>query len=149
MPDSQQLIRRAAMDLLARREHSREELARKLGQRFTEREAIAAVLDQLADEGLQSDARYARGYLHSRTERGFGPLRIRQEMSLRGIGEEDIEQAFAESEVDWRACAEQVLRRKYGEQPSDSYPQRARRARFLRYRGFPVELIRNLERKAS
>ena len=47
------------MDLLARREHARGELQTKLQRRFADAELVAGVLDDLAAENLQSDARYA------------------------------------------------------------------------------------------
>ncbi|MEK1907640.1 MAG: recombination regulator RecX, partial [Pseudomonas sp.] len=48
-------VRRTAMDLLARREHGRVELARKLRQRGAADELIDSALDRLAEEGLLSE----------------------------------------------------------------------------------------------
>lgn len=71
-------LRRGAMDLLARREHSRQELQLKLGRRFdVEPEIISRVVDQLAREGLQSNQRLAEAYLRYRSNRGQGPLKIK------------------------------------------------------------------------
>ena len=57
-------LRRKAIGLLARREHSRAELARKLAADGTE-EDIATVLAQLEAEGLLSDARAAAAYVRA------------------------------------------------------------------------------------
>jgi SOS response regulatory protein OraA/RecX len=78
-------IRRTAMDLLARREHSRRELKQKLKKRFRDDALIEEQLDTLAEENLQSDTRYAESFLRQRFNRGHGPVRIRQEMRQKGI----------------------------------------------------------------
>jgi regulatory protein len=49
--DNPVAVRRAAMDLLARREHGRVELTRKLRSRGAADELIKAALDRLAEEG--------------------------------------------------------------------------------------------------
>ena len=66
-------IRRAALGLLARREHSRTELLRKLLRRFPEKLAlIKEELGALSEEGLQSDRRLAEVYVRSRAAQGRG-----------------------------------------------------------------------------
>ena len=53
------LIRAKAMELLARREHSRLELRQKLMQRGFPTERIESVLDQLVADRLLHEGRYA------------------------------------------------------------------------------------------
>ena len=137
-------VRRAAMDLLARREHSRHELEQKLARRFPQADIVNAQLDQLAEENLQSDARYAESFVRQRFDRGHGPLRIRQEMRQRGISERDAEHALNSEDYDWRANAERVWNRKFGLGPADDIRESARRSRFMQYRGFSVEHFRSL-----
>lgn len=132
-------VRLAAMDLLARREHSRRELRQKLRRRFRDRNLIDTVVEGLVQERLQSDSRYAQSYLRQRAERGYGPLRIRQEMRQRGIGDDDIGAAFAAGDQDWLALAARAMTRKFGDSPCADLRERARRARFLQYRGFSTE----------
>ncbi|MCB1644681.1 MAG: regulatory protein RecX [Pseudomonadales bacterium] len=77
-------IRRAAMDLLARREHSRLELHEKLSRRFAGcQELIQSETEKLTAEGLQSDARLAEAYVRARSNRGQGPRKIRMELRQR------------------------------------------------------------------
>ncbi|MDP1932423.1 MAG: regulatory protein RecX [Gammaproteobacteria bacterium] len=79
-------LRRTAMDLLARREHSRSELVEKLQRKYSEASRhFLAVLDQLEQDGLLSDERFAEAYVRYRRSRGFGPLLIRQELRGKGI----------------------------------------------------------------
>jgi len=134
-------VREAAVRLLARREHSRRELAAKLRSRGAEGEAIDEVLEALAREGLQSDARFAESYTHSRRERGYGPLRIRGELNERGVDDALIEEALAAFD-DWERLGEEVRLRKFGRRPPRDWPERAKQMRFLQYRGFAAEQIR-------
>ena len=70
--DNPAAVRRVAMDLLARREHGRVELARKLRRRGASAELIEAALDRLCEEGLLSDARFLEAFVHSRARAGGG-----------------------------------------------------------------------------
>ncbi|MCQ9422736.1 recombination regulator RecX [Pseudomonas sp. LJDD11] len=142
--DTPVAVRRSAMDLLARREHGRVELTRKLRQRGASPEMIEAALDRLTDEGLLSEARYLESFVASRARSGYGPLRIREELGQRGLARADIEQALKECEVDWRARLSEVWQRKFsGRRPADAR-ERAQQTRFLAYRGYPMDLIGRL-----
>jgi regulatory protein len=139
-------VRRAAMDLLARREHGRVELTRKLRQRGAPVELIDTALERLAQEGLLSEARYLESFVGYRARAGYGPLRIREELIQRGLSRADVEQALRDSGIDWREQLEQVWRRKFaGQLPGDAR-ERAQQGRFLSYRGYPLDLIGRLLR---
>ena len=133
-------LRRRAIGLLARREHSRAELARKLAAEGTAEE-IDTVLAQLEAEGLLSDARYAEAYLRSHSER-FGAAKLKQALRAKGIPDADAEPSLAAlpSEIE-RARA--VWARKFAAAPADTR-EWARQARFLQSRGFAVDVIRRL-----
>jgi regulatory protein len=146
--DSPAAVRRAAMDLLARREHGRIELSRKLRLRGAPAELIEPALERLADEGLLSEARYLESFVRMRANAGYGPLRIREELTQRGLPREDIEQALRDSGFDWNEQLREVWLRKFGELPGDQR-ERARQGRFLSYRGYPLDLIGRLLRGAS
>ena len=137
-------IRYAAMDLLARREHSRRELKQKLKKRFADEEMIEAQLDRLTEENLQSDTRYAESFLRQRINRGHGPMRIRQEMRQKGISDEEIARAMEEESPDWFALAEDTYLRKFGELPPEDIKDKARRSRFMQYRGFALDHYQHL-----
>ncbi|MCQ4257614.1 recombination regulator RecX [Stutzerimonas stutzeri] len=146
--DSPAAVRRAAMDLLARREHGRVELGRKLRLRGAPAELIEPALDRLAEEGLLSDARYLESYVRMRANAGYGPLRIREELSQRGLSREAIEQALRDSGFDWNVQLYDVWQRKFGELPGDQR-ERARQGRFLSYRGYSLEMVGRLLRGGS
>ena len=139
-------VRRAAMDLLARREHGRVELTRKLSRRGAPLELIDTALERLAQEGLLSEARYLESFVGYRARAGYGPLRIREELIQRGLPRADVEQALGDSGIDWREQLEQTWRRKFaGQLPGDAR-ERAQQGRFLSYRGYPLDLIGRLLR---
>lgn len=130
------------MALLARREHSRLELERKLRQRGMDSADLVPVLDELAAAGLQSDARFAEHYARSRAERGYGPLRIRAELQERGIGSAGIAAALATLEGDWTGQARLAREKRFGPNRPADLKERARQTRFLLQRGFSQEQIR-------
>jgi regulatory protein len=132
------------MDLLARREHGRVELARKLRQRGALPEMIDTALDRLTEEGLLSESRYLESFVSYRARSGYGPLRIREELSQRGLQRTDIELALRESGINWQEQLEDTWRRKFsGHLPIDAR-ERAKQGRFLSYRGYSMEMISRL-----
>jgi len=129
------------MDLLARREHGRVELTRKLLQRGACQDMIDTALDRLTQEGLLSESRYLESYINYRAGSGYGPLRIREELSQRGLSRGDIEEALRESGFNWQEQLQDTWRRKFaGKLPEDA-KERARQGRFLSYRGYTLEMI--------
>ncbi|WP_160106823.1 recombination regulator RecX [Pseudomonas izuensis] len=137
-------VRRTAMDLLARREHGRVELTRKLRQRGALPEMIETALDRLTEEGLLSESRYLESFVSYRARSGYGPLRIREELSQRGLQRSDVELALRECGIDWQVQLEDTWRRKFsGHLPIDAR-ERAKQGRFLAYRGYSMEMIGRL-----
>ncbi|MDH4873066.1 recombination regulator RecX [Pseudomonas sp. BN515] len=143
--DSPAAVRRAAMDLLAQREHGRVELTRKLRQRGAPPELIDSALDRLTEEGLLSETRYLESFIASRARGGYGPQRIREELAQRGLPRGDIDQALREADIDWGEQLREVWRRKFNRQPQDAR-ERAQQGRFLAYRGYSMEMISRLLR---
>lgn len=144
VPDPQSL-ERVAVGLLARREHSRAELLHKLTARGFAAADIEPLLDRLAAQRLQSDARFTASYTRMRSGRGYGPQRIRAELCERGVDAGLIERELAASvDAADMSCIEEVWRRKfYGDMPRD-YRERAKQMRFLQQRGFSLADIHTL-----
>jgi regulatory protein len=135
-------VEAAAVRLLARREHSRAELGRKLAERGAPGELVDEVLSELAERRLQSDERYAESLVTSRIGRGQGPVRIRHELAERGVAGAHIDEALAAAAADWHQLARNTRIRRFGSEPPEGWTERARQARFLEYRGFTGEQIR-------
>jgi len=137
-------IRRAAMNLLARREHSLGELRQKLRRHFDDEGMLDAALQTLAAENLQSDNRYAESFARLRAQRGYGPGRVRREMREKTLSDAAIDRALQAAAVDWQALAETVFRKKFGGPGRVNIKEKARRVRFMQYRGFSAEHYQHL-----
>lgn len=130
------------MDLLARRDHSRKELARKLVKKGHEEPAVVEALQGLASERLLDDGRYAETYIQSRADKGYGPLRIRMELQERGVDDALVAEYLDERDAAWRKRAHAVRDKRFGGELPQEYKEKARQMRFLQYRGFSGEQIR-------
>ncbi len=133
--------RKKAMDLLARREHTRAELERKLESAGFEADVVAAVTEALDDEGLQSDARFVESFVQSRINQGKGPVRIRAELREKGVAESVTDEAIQAAGVDWPALAAEVRQKKFGSAAPADFKDKSRQMRFLQYRGFESDQI--------
>ena len=133
------------MRLLARREHSRHELAHKLAYAGAEREELTRMLDELEANNWLSDRRFAQSYVadHRRRE---GAVKLAHALRQRGIADDLISEVLSalntnhadDSEV---ARARTVWRKKFATPPG-SQQERAKQIRFLQGRGFSIETIR-------
>ena len=112
--DPEYQARSVALRLLARREHSRYELAIKLRQRKIPPDVFDPVLDEYEREGWLDDDRFAEIYSRQRIEAGYGPLRILAELQQRGVNqapeclssvaeEEWCRRAVPSMKVSWRS----------------------------------------------
>ncbi|MGD8177057.1 regulatory protein RecX [Marinimicrobium sp. ARAG 43.8] len=139
-------IRLAAMNLLARREHSRAELHEKLSRRFSDTamaEQLNEVLERLKEQSLQSDERFAEAFVRSRESQGKGPMRIMQELRFKGVDDSLIDACLDDRDERWWALAREVRVKRFGDQPVLSPKDKAKQARFLQYRGFSPEQARD------
>jgi len=135
-------LRQRALDLLARREYSRLELARKLSAHVEAGEdgsdEIAALLDDFQRRGWLSDERFAEQLVNARKSR-FGSRKVAHELREKGVAEQVVEQATAGMDDLENALA--VWQKKFGKQP-ESREEWAKQARFLQSRGFGFDAIR-------
>jgi regulatory protein len=142
MPDNAIEARKKAMDLLARREHARTELERKLIAVGFDAGIAADTLHQLAQEGLQSDRRFVESFVRSRIDQGKGPLRIHADLAQRGIAAGLVDDVLAEIHQDWYAAAREARAKKFGCARPVDFRDKARQIRFLQYRGFEPDQVR-------
>ena len=130
--------------MLARREHSAFEVRRKLQQKAIAGPEIDQTLARLEQEGLLSDRRYAESYINMRMGKGYGPLRIALELRERGVAERDYAPYLHAEDLDWRPVLRAAHDKKYGNAPCDDYREKAKRIRYLQYRGFALDTIHEL-----
>jgi regulatory protein len=133
--------RKYAISLLTRREHSRQELHRKLAAKGLTSMIIEHLLDRLESEGLLSDARFADSYVQARKQRGFGPVRITRELQERGVSRRLIQQHVDCNAQDWQEIAWRQYQKRFPEAATQDNRQRVRGARFLINRGFRRDVV--------
>jgi len=141
-------VQRAAVGLLARREHSAQELRGKLIAKGYPAELVSSALEQLVTQGLLSDTRFAEVFARSRANKGYGTVRIAQELRQRGVADEQIAPVLTEAKETWRAQITHVRRKRFGEALPQTNADRAKQARFLLQRGFTSEQVRAVLRGA-
>jgi regulatory protein len=150
-------LRAKALALLASREYSRLELARKLkaharrsakppaddaadGVMVAQAVEIEALLDELAQRGWLSEARYVEQAVN-RLSRRYGPRRVIQSLEAKGIGKASAEAALPYLKTEALATARALVARRF-KGPIQSAEDKARRIRFLQGRGFDYDVIR-------
>lgn len=143
MLDTPVSIRRAAMNLLARREHGHVELVRKLLLRGADADMIEVELQRLTEDGLLSEQRYLESYIRSRANAGRGPMRIREELTQRGLQRGDVEQALNAADIDWDENMRELWQRRFAGQVVD-LKDKAKQSRFLAQRGYEADAVRRL-----
>jgi regulatory protein len=132
------------MQYLARREHSRRELHDKLLKKGCDEATAAETVKRLEQDRLVSDDRFMESLIQARRSRGYGPLRIQKELQEKGVTAEAIERWLDISGGEWLEDIRRVQRKKFGARLPKSYPERARQARFLQYRGFTYDQIQKV-----
>ncbi|MFV8570668.1 regulatory protein RecX [Marinobacter sp. SBS5] len=134
--DPEYKARSVALRLLARREHSRQELSLKLRQRQLHQPVIDLVLDDYEEEGWLDDHRFADVYSRQRIDAGYGPVRIMAELQQRGVHFRP--DCLADrTDADWSRAAAELREKRFGlHSLSDDLSEKLRQARFLARRGF-------------
>ncbi|MGM0952238.1 MAG: regulatory protein RecX [Pseudomonadota bacterium] len=134
--DPEYKARAVALRLLARREHSRQELSLKLRQRKIESDIIDTVLDEYENKGWLDDQRFAEVFTRQRMDMGYGPVRILAELQQRGV-HQTPDCLNEVPDEHWCEIAAKLRERRFGLAPvHNDLPEKMRQARFLARRGF-------------
>lgn len=132
-------LRSYAFALLTRKEYAKAELIEKLSLYAQDRDEVLALVEELSERQYQSDQRVAEMVLSSQIRKGKGPNRIKQALKLKQLDSnlilEDIQ------DVDWFEQAYQLKVKKFGIQIEKDPKQKAKQIRFLKYRGFDMNVI--------
>ena len=135
-------LRERALAMLARREHTRAEMMRKLSPHSESPEQIEQLLDALVARGWLSEARFAESRANT-LARKFGSRKIQHDLKSRGVSaevvERTVERALAQELENCRAA----WQRKFGVLPQ-SAAERGRQMRFLTGRGFSADAVRQV-----
>lgn len=120
--------------MLARRERSRAELQQLLDPESSQRDIVAALLDELQQQGWLSEARLAEQMVNARRPRSSA-ARIRMELKRRGLNADTVSSATAGLDAGDLAIATALWQRRFGAAATDR-SERERQLRFLLTRGF-------------
>ena len=137
--DESKAIRIKIMDFLSRREHSSKEIYQKMSRRVESKDMLNEEINRLISDGLISDERFAESYFQSRKNKGFGPLRIKNELSQRGIKESIFDSI--QRDTDWTACALKALKKKMNGKDLMETKEILKLKKFLNYRGYEFQDI--------
>jgi regulatory protein len=139
-------LRRRAMDYLARREHSKLQLQRKLLEKFPDcgLTEVEAIIQQLEAENLQSDSRFAESYCYSKSARGYGPVYIRHHLLQAGVSSSMVEQQLESYDDDFwvEKLSELLVRKRIRVWPAAGSVEWQRTNRLVRSRGFSAQHTR-------
>jgi regulatory protein len=127
--------------MLARRDYASGDLRARLQRKGFDAATVESTIAELVEERSLDDARYAGNFVSYSAARGQGPVRIAAELKAQNLASDLIDTALAAG-PDWRTLAAEVRNRKFGPEPPADWPEKARQARFLQYRGFSSDHIR-------
>ena len=132
---------------MARREYACLELERVLVSKSVEPELANTVIAHLLSRDLISDHRFTEAFIYSRQQRCYGPIRIKAELRQRGVGDDLIAQSIHLDDSIWQERLSHVWQQKYhGQQPA-SYPEWAKQAKHLQYRGYTLDQINQVVKR--
>lgn len=101
-----------ALRILTRRDYFRRELAERLKKRDFSPEEIDWVIGRCEEMGYLDDARLARRFAELRAPvKGWGPTRIRMELTARGVDESTAERASHLDRIVFESALETAVRR--------------------------------------
>jgi len=135
-------LRERALRLLARREHSRAEITRKLGAAGFSIEDIAPLLDEFEQKNWLSDQRFAESYVADHRARA-GSVKLAYDLRQRGVRDDVIEAVLGDNRDSELERAREVWNKKFGSAPADA-SEKARQMRFMQSRGFTSAVIRRV-----
>ncbi|MBG5949251.1 regulatory protein RecX [Proteus sp. G2618] len=141
-----------AIFMLSRRDYSTNELQRRIERRIRETEkdsptapeCLPQVIERLLESQYLDDNRTIYSFFRSYLNKSYGPLRIRQELRLKGFPSEIIERVLEETDTDWYALCQNLKEKKFGTAKPKDFKERAKQIRYLQYRGFTSDYINSL-----
>lgn len=98
-------------------------------------------MQQLREQGYQSDLRFAQMFIRSRAARFYGQVRISEELKQHQVAGAETRQAFTELEIDWFELCKEAFERKFRHKVSDDWQARQKQKRYLWQRGFSEDQI--------
>ena len=129
-----------SLDILSRREHSVSELRNKLIRFNPDPNDLKDVIERLITSNFLDDKRFASAFIRSKAESGYGPNYISQYLTKKGIPSDKYD--IYSLEIDWEdKCLAQFNKKRRNKEIN--FKEKEKILRFLAYRGFSYEIIKN------
>ncbi len=138
--DPKKLYNRA-LYWLSKRDYSVADFQKKLDKVCEIDEMKNTLLQQLIENDWLSEERYIKAFIRHKVSAGLGHYRIINDLKQHGIKSQDAEHWIEESNTDWFEQAKSTYQRKYGETEIQDHKERAKRFRYMQYRGFSIDQI--------
>lgn len=132
-------ILHSAIGLLSRREHSINELTKKLKVKQYPLDDIAPVIEFLIENDYLSNIRFAESVIRNKVSRGYGWQYIKQELQQKGVTSDIYLSVLEEQSIDWYLQAQLAYEKRFGASEIIDQKDKAKRLRFLQYRGFSFD----------
>jgi regulatory protein len=129
-----------ALRYLSRREHSRQELRKKLLPYAESEDELDELIQKLIQQSWLSDQRYAEGLVRRKSER-YGSLKIVEELKQQGINGASLSELKEGLRHSDAHRAWYLWQRKFTEGPSKDPKERSKQMRYLVAKGFPMEVV--------
>ena len=143
MNEEKSLIYNKALDILSRREHSKNELAQKLKNKYKNIDIVDEVVSKLIKNNLLNNIRFAEAYVSARKRKGFGPKKISYELIAKGLLDKEIEGVLNDI-GGWNQAALKAFKKKFPEGKSDDIKITLKQKNFLANRGFGFQEIESV-----
>jgi len=134
-----------ALAFLAARDHSTNELRKKLKDRGYPMEHIDAVIKRFSEYNYLNDERVSTRLAESLARSMWGPIQIRGKMRERGFDSDTIDQALSEIDEEefWIEHATRRVRSKFRKDPKEmEFDEQQKAWRHLAYRGYPGGIVK-------
>lgn len=135
------IIRHKLTRLLSRREHSQNELRKKLSDMEVSKDLIDETIAKFAGKDIQSDERYAEAVVRGAYRKGKGPVFVKRQLNEHDIDFDLVKSLIAEEDFDWFESSKAVRCKRFGDDLPQEWKDKQKQMRFLQYRGFTQEQI--------
>jgi len=129
-------LKKIAIDLLSRRDHSGHELQQKLIAKGGDLPSALAVIEWCRCENYQSDSRYCAMLVRSKINKGYGPAVVAQAVREQGIDRELLANTMEALDIDWFMLALTQYQKKFAGKPIADFQDKQKRMGYLQRRGF-------------
>lgn len=151
-------LRARGLYWLGRQEYSIHDFRVKLEKVCENIELTEALITDFVSRDWLNEQRYMEMFVRTKVSLGLGNQRIQQELKQHGLKADVIVLYIESLEIDWFKQARSTYQRKFAEKPMDVkqlgrdkfYKEKAKRYRYMSYRGFnPDEIKYSMESQSD